>query len=367
MSLSMQSKLRVCGIMVSLAFSSMPVLALTPAQVLDKVQDSVVIVQALDSEGNTKSQGSGVLIAPGKVAVSCRSVAGGESYLTGRRDQRVTAVLDAGDSDKDICILAAAKIDKNGKPAEVGNAAGLKAWEQVFAVGIMIGSVPSLSEGVVAKLWGGPPPLIQMSAAISPQAMGGGLFDSEGRLVGLTTRFEEGVHSINFAMPVEWIREIKPGVQRVSERRGEVEWLKRAAFLVNFSDWGGLQEWCREWAAAKPASAASFFFLGIAHRNLQQHADAVLAFQQAISIDPNSAVVWHNLGITYSRLKRHDDAIESYRQALLIEPDFTDALINLGVTYTLTGNQTEAMEVARELRRFDPFSADVLQRMTISH
>jgi hypothetical protein len=36
----------------------------------------------------------------------------------------------------------------------------------------------------------------------------GGLFDGEGRLVGLTTIYLEGRQNLNFAMPVEWIIEI---------------------------------------------------------------------------------------------------------------------------------------------------------------
>ena len=77
----------------------------------------------------------------------------------------------------------------------------------------------SLSDGLVAQLRGGPPPFIRTTAAISPGSSGGGLFDREGQLVGLTTLYIEGEQSLNFAMPVEWIGEIKPGHKPIAEER----------------------------------------------------------------------------------------------------------------------------------------------------
>jgi hypothetical protein len=354
-------KSMLIGTVSYLALLPMPVLALTPGQVFDKAKDSVVAVKTLDSNGSIKYQGSGVVISSGTVATSCHVVEGGASFLVGRSKHVVPAVLYAEDGDKDICLLTAKGID--GKPADLGKTKGLKAWDQVFAVGVPLGSQPSLSEGTVAQLWGGPPPLIQMTAVISPEMIGGGLFDGEGRLVGLTTLYKEGEQTLNFAMPAEWIGEVKPGQKRAEGRRGEVEWLKHSVFLEKSEDWKGLHAWGQEWSKAIPTSTNALYFLGNAARILKRHNEAIDAFRQALGIDPQLADVWYNLGITYSGLKRHNDAIECYRQALRIKPDFTDVLINLGVTYALTGNPTAAMEVAKELRRFDPMNADMLLNM----
>ena len=129
----------------------------------------------------------------------------------------VAATLYAEDGDKDICILDAKGI--TGKPAQLGKAANLKVGDPVYAVGAPQGLELSLSDGIVSQLRGGPPPLIQTTAAISPGSSGGGLFDGEGRLVGLTTLYMEGGQSLNFAMPVEWIGEVKPGRKTVAKGR----------------------------------------------------------------------------------------------------------------------------------------------------
>ena len=186
--------------------------ALTPDQVFDKVKDSIVVVKTLDAQGKVKGQGSGVLLPSGKIATNCHVVEGGASYQVGRGKQLVRATLYAEDGDKDICLLDAKGI--TGKPAQLGKAASLKVGVPVYAVGAPKGLELSLSDGIVAQLRGGPPPLIQTTAAISPGSSGGGLFDGEGRLVGLTTLYIEGGQSLNFAMPVEWIGEVKPGRKR---------------------------------------------------------------------------------------------------------------------------------------------------------
>jgi hypothetical protein len=355
------SKLMLFGIVSFLALMPMPVLALTTGQVFDKVKDSIVTVKAVDSKGSIKNQGSGVLIPSGLVATSCHAVEDGTSYLAGRGKQLVPAVLYAEDGDRDICLFTAKDVE--GKPAELGKTKGLKPWDQVFAVGDSPGSFPSLSEGTVAKLWGGPPPLIQVTAVISQDMSGGGLFDGEGKLVGLTTVYKEGDQALVFAMPAEWIGEVKQGRKSTEGARGEVEWLKHAVVLEITGDWEALHAWGLEWSKVIPTSTNALYFQGKAAQVLKRHHEAVDAFRRALDIDPQLAEVWYSLGITYSGLKHHTDAIDCYRQAISIKPDFTDALITLGVSYTLTGNPTAAMEVVKELRRFDPFNADILSNM----
>ena len=227
--MNIPSVLKLIVAVFFLAILPAQVHALTPAQVFDKVKDAVVVVKTLDAQGKVKGQGSGVLLPSGKIATNCHVVEGGASYQVGRGKQLVPATLYAEDGDKDICLLDAKGI--TGKPAQLGKAAGLKVGDPVYAVGAPQGLELSLSDGIVAQLRGGPPPLIQTTAAISPGSSGGGLFDGEGRLVGLTTLYMEGGQSLNFAMPVEWIGEVKPGRKPVAEGRSQTEWLKRAIAL----------------------------------------------------------------------------------------------------------------------------------------
>jgi uncharacterized RDD family membrane protein YckC len=368
--------------------------ALTPSQVFDKVKDTVVVVKTLDAQGKLKTQGSGVLLPSGKIATNSHVVEGGASYLVGRGKQLVPATLFAEDGDKDICILDAKGI--TGKPVQLGKAASLKVGDPVYAVGAPQGLELSLSDGIVAQLRGRPhSPWIQTTAAISPGSSGGGLFDGEGRLVGLTTRYLEGGQSLNFAIPVEWIGEVKPGRKPAAEGRSRTEWLKRATALEKLEDWQGLLDWCRKWTKSEPKNDNAWYNLGLAYyalnryndviealrqalrinpeyadawdnlgfvysMHLNRHNDAIEAYRQTLRINPENATAWFNLGMGYNNLKRYSDAIEAYRQALRIDPEFAIAWYNLGVAYYNSGNRSAALDAVRGLRRLHSEMADKL-------
>jgi DNA-binding SARP family transcriptional activator len=331
------------------------------------------------------------------VATNCHVIEGGASYQVGRGKELVCATLYAEDGDKDICLLNAKGI--TGTPAQLGKAAGLKVGVPVYAVGAPQGLELSLSDGIVAQLRGGPPPFIQTTAAISPGSSGGGLFDGEGRLVGLTTLYIEGGQNLNFAMPVEWIGEVKPGRKPAAEGHSQTEWSKRAIALEDRKDWRGMLDWCRKWTKSEPEDTVAWCVLGIAYANLKRYDDAIDAYRQAIRINPDYASAWNNLGGAYYNLKRYNDAIDAYRQALRIDPenaaawcvlgfayndlkryndaidayrqavrinpDHASAWNNLGAAYYLSGNTTAALDAVRELRRLDPARADKLFNLIV--
>ncbi len=330
--------------------------ALTPAQVFDKVKDAVVIVKTLDAQGKLIKQGSGVLIPSGKIATNCHVVEGGAFYQVGQGEHLFPATLFAEDGDKDICLLDAKGF--TGNPAQLGKAASLKVGDPVYAVGAPRGLELSLSDGIVAQLRGEPPPLIQTTVAISHGSSGGGLFDREGRLVGLTTLYIEGGQNLNFAMPVEWIGEVKPGRKPASGGFGQIDWLKRAMALDNMKDWPGLLNWSRKWIKSEPKNADAWGFLGVACVGLKRYDDAIEAYRQALHINPEYARAWNDLGAVYEDLTRYDDAIEAYRQALRINPKYVRAWAGLALAYVLSGNRSAALDAVRELRRLDPEQAD---------
>jgi hypothetical protein len=187
-------------------------LALTASQVYEQVKDSVVVVKAYDQQGKPVGQGSGVMLPlddvgdVGNVITNYHVVKAGVRYTVGRGKQATPATLKAGDPDKDICLLTAPGLV--AEPARLGKTARLKVGEPVYAVGAPQGLELSLSEGIVSQLRGGPPPIIQTTVAISQGSSGGGLFNAEGELVGITTFYLKEGQSLNFALPVEWIGEI---------------------------------------------------------------------------------------------------------------------------------------------------------------
>lgn len=348
-----------------LAFAALPstALALTPSQIFDKVKDSVVVVKTVNEKGETISQGSGVLLPSGKIATNCHVVENGAQFQVGRGKRLVPATLSEGDEDKDICLLHADKF--NGTPAELGKAGTLKVGEPVYAVGAPQGLELSLTDGIVSALRGGTPPLIQTTAAISHGSSGGGLFNSVGRLVGFTTLYIAEGQSLNFAMPVEWLSDIKPGKITSGAQRSQIDWLARAIVLEEKQDWGSLLKLGRLWADAEPESASAWFSIGSALQHLNHIAKAIDAYHLALSTNPENPGIWYTLGTAYTILDRHDDAIAAYRQALRINPEDDKAWNNLAVAYHLSGNTTAALKAVRALRLLDPARAEKLFNLIV--
>lgn len=205
--------------------------ALTASQVYEQVKDSVVVVKAYDRKGKQVGLGSGVMLPSGDIITNYHLFKAGGRYTVGRGKKAVPATLKSGDPDKDLCLLMAPGL--TAEPARLGKAARLKVGEPVYAVGAPQGLELSLSEGIVSQLHGGPPPLIQTTAAISPGSSGGGLFNAEGELVGITTFYLKDSQSLNFALPVEWIAEVagrKP--RRLGERAPELPYQMAKLYTV---------------------------------------------------------------------------------------------------------------------------------------
>lgn len=336
---------------VTLVMLAFDVQALSPAQVFNKVKDSVVVVRTLDAKGATISQGSGVLLPSGKIGTNCHVVENGARFQVGGGKQFVPATLWGSDEDRDICLLEAKGL--TARPAQLGQAMRLKVGEPVYAVGAPKGLELSLSDGIVSQLRGGPPPFIQTTAAISPGSSGGGLFDAEGRLVGFTTLYVEGGQSLNFAMPVEWAGEIQAG-RKAAQGRSEREWTKRVIALQTAQNWTKLLDWCQQWIQAQPRNGAAWFCLGGAYHRLQRQTDAIDAYRQALRLDPEDSRSWTSLGGAYTVLQRHADAVDPLRQAIRIDPDDANAWGLLGIAYAALGRYAEAVDASRQAVRLEP-------------
>lgn len=331
--------------------------ALTPSQVFDKVKDTVVVIKSFNAKGEGLSQGSGVMLPSGKVATNCHVVKGGTRFQAGRDNRFVPATLFAADADKDICLLQADTL--TGTPAQLGKAGTLKVGEAVYAVGAPQGFELSLSNGLVSQLRGGTPPLIQTTAPISQGSSGGGLFDSEARLVGFTTFYVKEGQSLNFAMPVEWLADIKPGKPVTnSAKRSQVDWLAQAAALETAQNWPQLLDWALLWTQAEPQNTDAWLILGNTYADLKRPAKSIDSYHRALIVNPKYSAALYNLGNINKSMRRFDEAINFYLQALSINPEDSDILNNLGNTYLELKRYNDAINAYQNALQITQNDAD---------
>ena len=179
-----------------------PPSGLDPTVLYARASQSVVVINTPDS------QGSGVVLASGEVVTNAHVIAGAQEITVQHGQDRWPARVIAADADFDLAILAVEGLTKPGVQMRDSNT--LKVGERVYAVGAPQGYELTLTDGLVSALRPtNGAALIQISVPISPGSSGGGLFDTSGRLVGITTSTRVNSQNLNFAHPCEWIASLR--------------------------------------------------------------------------------------------------------------------------------------------------------------
>lgn len=175
-------------------------------EVFRKASPAIVTITTPDTFG------SGVLIdAAGVIVTNLHVIRGAEKAivrLPGGDAYESVAVVGT-DPEKDLALL---KIDGAAFPfAEIGNSDEAPIGQLVYAIGAPKGLELTMSEGIVSGRRESPAGyrLIQTSAALSTGSSGGGLFDDAGRLIGITTSKLDDGENLNFAIPVNYVRDIR--------------------------------------------------------------------------------------------------------------------------------------------------------------
>ncbi len=162
--------------------------------------------------------GSGVVIGFGKTTnfpyiVTNNHVVEGYSSITvlSSTGESYEAELIGTDWMSDIAVLVVEDSTTSLTAVACGDSSQIVLGEEVVAIGNPLGALGgSLTEGVISavsrtiSIEGVPMTLLQTSAAINPGNSGGGLFDMNGRLIGIVNAKITGaaVDGIGFAIPV---------------------------------------------------------------------------------------------------------------------------------------------------------------------
>jgi hypothetical protein len=201
-------------LIAALAAGSPAALAVTAVEVFAKTRHAVYTVIVTRSDPGVVDViglGSAVLIAPGRLVTNCHVLEGGKNFVISRSEDRVTErVVVAGyEKGKDLCEVDLAELKAGfDKPVEIAPADSLEVGAPVFAIGSPRGMELSISSGIVSgfRVMGAGVKLIQTTASITHGSSGGGLFDEQGRLVGITKGGMPDSQNLNFAVSAQYIR-----------------------------------------------------------------------------------------------------------------------------------------------------------------
>ncbi len=179
--------------------SDVEVKELSPSVIFGRAARSTVVVDLGEAR-----LGSGVVVGHEEVVTNHHVIEGGGKIVVRQGGESWPATVTASDKERDIALLSVPGLKR--PRVRIRDSATLKVGERVYAIGTPTGLELSLSDGLVSALR---PKIdaheIQTTAPISPGSSGGGLYDAQGRLVGITTWFRTGGQNLNFAHPTEWI------------------------------------------------------------------------------------------------------------------------------------------------------------------
>lgn len=256
---------------------------------------SVLRVEAPRQRGGF-ALGSAVALESDKVVTNCHVTRDATAIHILRGGLRYPARWQASDIGRDLCLLDVPGL--GAQPVALGRAAALTIGQPVTALGYTGGVGIQNSMGTVIQLHRHDGSrVIQSSNFFNSGASGGGLFDDDGRLVGILTFRLRGGESHYFAAPVEWVAQMLADTQRGSFRQvmpldsqqlpywqagpaSQPRFLQ-AAVLVRNDRWPELEALARDWLRAEPDDAEPWQLLATALARQGRADEAGAALERA--------------------------------------------------------------------------------------
>jgi tetratricopeptide (TPR) repeat protein len=354
---------------LALLLAAPPVRCASPEVVFERASASVVVVERFDERGQRTGLASGVVVAPGAVVTSCHAMSGASAVQVRRAERRHGALLRYADTERDLCQLTVADLD--APPAPLRTGAPLKVGQRVYAIGAPRGLELTLSEGLISALRAsGGAQMIQTSAPMSRGSSGGGLFDVEGRLIGIATFQLARGQNLNFAVPANWIAEIPRRANRPT--RGFPTGVRstlsaRAEWLEATRNWPALSAHARAWMQREPTSGAARRALARSYSEMERLDNAIDAYRSALRIEPRQAGWWLELGEVHRRAGDASSALAAYRNSVNRNPKLSQAWIALARAFAAERRTPEAIDALRHAVRAQPELAAGWQTLAASY
>jgi serine protease Do len=266
-------------------------------EIFKQVRPSLVQVVGVGANGRYH-MGSGISLPNGTVITNCHVTLAARRVMLFGGAQGDGATLQAADVGHDLCALYFPEVLQ--PPAVVRGSRDLKVGDTVYAIGFNAGRSLTFQAGEVAELFEHDgAQVIRTTAAFTHGASGGGLFDQEGRLVGILTFFRTQPGGTSyFAVPAEWLQalettpahEIGPlaGIPFWAEQVERQPAYLQAGALEADHRWGELLTLARDWTSSRPDDPQAWLALAKASLNTGEPGIARDAFRRASELGVTS-------------------------------------------------------------------------------
>ena len=189
-------------------------LSTTPAQTVPEIAEkalaATVYLEMYDSNGVILGIGSGFFIRKNQIATNYHVIKGamrGTAKLVGKSTTYTIEGVTATDKTNDLVIL---KVPASGvKSLSLGDSDVVRIGEAVYVAGNPKGLEGTFSNGIISSLRDrSTKERLQMTAPISPGSSGGPVLNSKGEVIGVSFMTLVGGQNLNFAIPVNILKEL---------------------------------------------------------------------------------------------------------------------------------------------------------------
>ncbi|MDY0055963.1 MAG: serine protease [Methyloversatilis sp.] len=255
---------RLCApLLALLAFCAVPAAAAddTPPGLLERVPVAArTVFQLYAKSDRGTASGSAVMVGPGLLATSCHVLNDATQAVVLQSGDALQVSLVAADWRRDLCILKSDVIDTRAAP--LMPASQVRKNDVVFSLGFTAGRF-AYDLGEVRQLYAmDGSRVLRGSAAFAAGASGGGLFDAEGRLVGILTFYKlSSDKSMFFAIPADWVPEVLAGGVQPKTADARPFWADASDVSLPFLQavqyehegrWDALAQHAQLWLAREP-------------------------------------------------------------------------------------------------------------------
>lgn len=328
--------------------------ALTAQEIYREAERSVFVLEILDQKGGVVSSHTAMVLEQGTAVAQCDLLEGAAAFRLRSGDAVFPAKIEHRDSGRNLCLLGvpgvgfARRQEVTDTDPDVG--------AQVYAVSNTLGLGISIAEGVVSgirKSRG--ESFIQHTAAIAPGSEGGGLFDADGRLVGLINYRQRDGQNVNFALPARWMKEIR---QRAASIDAEGTWRAKAAALDREMKWENLAEHAAAWIQALPESTEAWLWFGFAHEQRKDWAAAERAYREALQREPSGIEAGMSLARALAVQGRPKDGLDVAHSLLAYRREDARIWLTIGRLQVALSRPDESKHAFERAARLAPWNRD---------
>ncbi len=305
------------------------------SELVYKLKASVAKVHSFTKNGG-HGIGTGVVVGKDLIATNCHVLANATGVSISKFGESFAPVALKADWKHDLCILRFAYLEM--APVELGDSDHLKYEQEIFSIGFPGGPPkPQTTSGRIKALY----PLddsaiVRTDASFMMGASGSPVFDSEGKLIAISTFKSPGRGAYFYNMPVKWVKALLDAPETTSMKaegtpfwdapEDKMPFFMRVVLSYQTGEWAALSKIAQQWLDNEPNSAEAHYYLGVADEKLGQAPMAKNEFAQALKLHPQHPATLFELGLIANQ-EGNQPELERVKVTLKeIDADMLDSL-----------------------------------------